>query len=296
MNFTDIFIHRPVLAMVVSLIILVMGIRSATVLNVMQYPYTENAVVTINTNFVGADPEVIAGFITTPLENSIAQANGIDYLISTSNLGTSTIQAYLRLNYDYHATLSEINTQITAVLNQLPAGTQPPAVSVAIGQTIDSMYIGFHSEVLPRNNITDYLLRVVQPKLQAVAGVQQAQILGIRQFALRAWLDPDKLSTYDLTAEDVSVALAANDFISTAGRTDGRMIAVNITVDTNLTSVDEFRNLVIKYANGALVRLSDVAEVELGAQSYNSSVSFDNNDANLYWNFSSTKCQCAVSD
>ncbi len=279
MKYTDIFIQRPVLATVVSLIILVLGVRSGFVLNVMQYPYTENAVVTINTNYVGANPEIIAGFITTPLENSIAQANGIDYMTSSSTLGTSTIQAYLRLNYDYNATLSEINTQISAVLNQLPPDTQPPAVSVAIGQTIDSMYLGFYSSVLGRNNITDYLIRVVQPKLQSVPGVQQAQILGMRQFALRAWLDPTKLAAYNLTAADVRAALAANDFIAAAGRTDGQMVAVNLAVDTNLTSVDEFRELIIKYQNGATVRLGDVATVSLGAQSYNSSVSFDENDA-----------------
>jgi multidrug efflux pump len=279
MKFTDIFIQRPVLATVLSLLILVVGIRAAFTLNVMEYPFTENAVVTITTNYVGADPEIIAGFITTPLENAIAQANGIDYMTSQSLLGTSTIQVYLRLNFDSNAALSQINSQITSVLNQLPANTQPPAVTVAIGQTIDSMYIGFYSDILPRTNISDYLIRVVQPKLQAVPGVQQAQILGIRQFALRAWLDPDKLSAYGLTANDVHAALAANDVISAAGRTDGQMIAVNLKVDTNLTSVDEFKKLVIKYQNGALVRLSDVATVSLGAQSYNYSVSFDSNDA-----------------
>lgn len=279
MKFTDIFIERPVLATVLSLLILVLGIRAAFTLNVMEYPYTQNAVVTINTYYVGADPETVAGFITTPLEQAIAQVNGIDYMTSQSSLGVSTIQVYLTLNYDANAAIAQINTQITSVLNQLPPNTQPPAVSVAVGQTIDSMYIGFYSDTLALTNITDYLIRVVQPKLQSVAGVQEAQILGMRQFALRAWLHPEKLAALNLTPTDVQNALSANDFISAAGRTDGQMMAVNLKVDTNLTSVEEFKKLVVKYQNGALVRLEDVATVSLGAQNYNSAVSFDGNDA-----------------
>ena len=178
MHFTDIFIRRPVLATVVSLLILVLGLRSIGLLGVRQYPFTQNAVVTVTTVYYGADPAVVAGFITTPLENSIAQANGIDYLTSSSTQSVSTIQANLRLNYDPNRALSEINTKVNAVLNQLPKETQQPVITVAIGETIDSMYIGFYSKVLPTNKMTDYLIRVVQPKLQAVEGVQTAEILG----------------------------------------------------------------------------------------------------------------------
>ncbi|MEA2781239.1 MAG: multidrug efflux pump, partial [Rhodospirillaceae bacterium] len=199
MNFTDIFIRRPVLATVVSLMILVLGLRAASSLPILQYPRTENAVVTVTTTFYGADPDVVAGFITTPLENAIAQANGIDYMSSTSQSGTSTITIYLRLNYDADKAMTEINTKINSVLNQLPAGTQQPIITVAIGQTIDSMYIGFSSKVLAPNQITDYLVRAVQPKLQAVQGVQTAELLGEKKLALRAWLDPQKLAAYGLT-------------------------------------------------------------------------------------------------
>lgn len=272
---TDIFIQRPVLATVVSLMILVLGLRSIGSLPVRQYPYTENAVVTVSTTFTGADPEVMAGFITTPLENSIAQANGIDYLTSASTQSTSNIQATLRLNYDSNKALTEINTKVNAVLYQLPRESQLPVLSVAIGETIDSMYIGFWSTVLPSNKITDYLVRVVQPKLQAVPGVQQAEILGSRQFALRAWLDPVKVSAYNLTAADVSNALAANDFISAPGRTDGQMVAVNLSADTGLHTVEQFSNLVLKAQNGAIVRLRDVAKIELGSENYNTRVRFD---------------------
>ena len=178
MRFTDIFIERPVLATVISLLILALGLRSLGLLPIRQYPYTENAVVTVTTAYIGADPDVIAGFITTTLENSIAQASGIDYMTSSSTQGTSTISANLLLNYDPLKAVSDITTKVNAVINQLPKGAQLPVITVAVGETIDAMYIGFYSDVLPLNKITDYLIRVVQPKLQAVNGVQIAEILG----------------------------------------------------------------------------------------------------------------------
>jgi multidrug efflux pump len=279
MRFTDLFIRRPVLATVVSLLILVLGLRSMGTLPIREYPETQNAVVTVSTTYFGADPALVSGFITTPLENSIAQANGIDYLTSSSTQGVSTIQAYLRLNYDYNKALTEINTKVNAVLNQLPREAQQPVISVAVGETIDSMYIGFNSVVLPTNKITDYLIRVVQPKLQAVDGVQTAEILGGKQFALRAWLDPQKMAAYGVTGTDVNNALAANDFISAVGRTKGQMVTVELTAATGLHTVEEFRDLVIKSQNGAIVRLDDVANVTLGAEDYDTAVAFDGKSA-----------------
>lgn len=279
MNITDLFIKRPVLATVISLMILALGLRSLFSLPILQYPFTENAIVTVSTAYTGADPDIIAGFITTPLENSIAQASGIDYMTSSSTEGTSTIQANLVLNYDPIKALSDINTKVNAVLNVLPQDSQPPVITVAIGQPIDSMYLGFYSKVLPNNSITDYLTRVVQPKLQAIQGVQKAEILGNRLFALRAWLDPVKLAGFGLTATDVSTALARNDFISAAGRTDGQMITVNLSTTTGLETVDQFKNMVIKNVGGAIIRLKDVANVTLGAQNYNTAVSFDGEPA-----------------
>jgi multidrug efflux pump len=279
MHFTDIFIRRPVLAVVISLFILVLGLRSVGLLKVREFPYTQNAVVTVTTIYTGSDPSIISGFITTPLENSIAQANGIDYLTSTSGQSQSVIQANLRLNYDPNNALTEINTRVNAVLNQLPRDAQVPIITVAIGETVDSMYIGFYSKVMPENKITDYLIRVVQPKLQAVEGVQTAEILGSRRFALRAWLDPAKMAAYGLTATDVSNALAANDFISAVGRTQGQMVTVNLNADTTLHSSEEFRDLIIKSQNGAIIRLGDVANVMLGSEDYDTSVSFDGDRA-----------------
>ena len=279
MNLTDIFIRRPILSTVVSLLLLVMGLRSLSELPVLQYPRTENAIVTITTAYYGADPEIVAGFITTPLENNIAQANGIDYISSTSQNGVSTITANLRLNFDPNKALTEINTKVNAILNQLPPETQPPVLSVKIGQTIDAMYIGFSSDVLPANKITDYLLRSVQPRLQAVEGVQTAEIIGGKNFSLRAWLDPTKLAAYSLTASDISAALVKNNYIAGLGTTKGQMVQVNLTASTSLHSVAEFEELIIKQQAGVIIRLKDVAKVTLGADDYEASVSFDGNKA-----------------
>lgn len=279
MQITDVFIRRPVLATVISLLILVLGLRSLSELPVRQYPLTQNAVVTVTTAYVGADPALIAGFITTPIENALSQANGVEYITSTSLQGVSTVHAVLILNYDANKALSEINTNVNAILNQLPPGAQQPAITIEIGETIAAMYIGFSSKVLSSNKITDYLIRIVQPKLQAIDGVQQAQVLGKREFALRAWLDPAKMSAYNLTATDVSNALANNNFISAVGRTEGQMITINLTADTDIDTVNEFNNLVLKSENGAIVRLGDVAKVNLGSDNYDISVSFDNKDA-----------------
>src|SRR5579883_32742 len=275
MSFTDIFIRRPVLAIVVSLMILVLGLKSMTSLPILQYPRTQNAVVTVTTTYYGADPAIIAGFITTPLENAIAQANGIDYMTSTSQSGTSTITVYLRLNYDSGKALTEINTKANSVLNQLPSGAQQPVLTVKIGQTIDAMYLGFSSDVLAPNQITDYLIRVVQPKLQAVSGVQTAELLGNKTFALRVWLDPTKLAAYGLTAADVSTALSSNDYIAGLGTTKGQMVQVNLTAATNLKSLQEFRDLVVKQVGSSNIKLSDVANVTLGSEDYDSSVAFN---------------------
>ncbi len=279
MHFTDLFIKRPVLASVVSLLILALGLRSLSLLPVMQFPFTQNAVITVTTTYTGADPTAVAAYITTPLENAIAQASGIDYMTSTSTENTSTIQCNLLLNYDALKAVADITTKVNSVLNSLPKNSQLPTISVAIGESIDSMYIGFDSTILPNNKINDYLLRVVQPKLQAVPGVQNAQILGNRQFAMRAWIDPVKLAGFGLTADQVSNALYNNDIVSAAGRTDGSMVTNNISADTSLSTVDQFKNLIVKQQNDSFIRLKDVSTVSLGAQNYDTGVSFDGKSA-----------------
>ncbi|TKC87976.1 multidrug efflux protein [Trinickia terrae] len=274
MNFTDIFIRRPVLAAVVSLLILVLGLRSLASLKVSEYPQTENAVVTITTAYYGASADTVAGFITQPLEAAIAQAQGIDYLSSSSITGASVITATLRLNYDANRALTEINTQIASVRNQLPPQAQQPVLTIEIGQTTDAMYMGFYSGVLPSNNVTDYLLRVVKPKLDSIEGVQTAEVLGGRQFALRAWLDSTRMAAHGVTAQDVYTALGNNNYLATLGTTKGQMVSVDLNAGTDLHTVDDFKQLVVKQKNGAIVRLEDVANVVLGADNYDFNVAF----------------------
>jgi multidrug efflux pump len=274
MKFTDLFIRRPVLAVVVSLLILVLGLRSVGSLPVNQYPHTENAVVTISTVYYGADAATVAGFITQPLESAIAQAQGIDYISSASTTGLSTITATLRLNYDSNRALTEISTQVNSVKNQLPPQAQQPVLTVQVGQTVDAMYMGFYSNVIPTNGVTDYLVRVVKPKLDSLPGVQTAEIVGGRQFALRAWLDASKLAAYNVTAQDVFTALGNNNYLAAVGTSKGQMITVDMTAGTDLHSVEEFRQLAIKQVGDSIVRLEDVAQVTLGAENYDLNVAF----------------------
>jgi multidrug efflux pump len=275
MSFTDIFIRRPVLSVVISLVILVLGIKAFTSMSVRQYPATQNAVVTISTTYSGASAETIAGFITTPIEKAVAQASGIDYMTSSSTMGTSTIYVNLKLNYDTAKALSEIITLVNSVKNQMPSSAQSSVITIAVGDTLDAMYISFNSTSLPQNKITDYLIRVVQPQMQAIDGVQEAEIRGEKRFAVRVWLKPEKLAAYGVTASDVSTALADNDYLSAVGTTRGQMVQVNLLASTNLEDVDAFKNLVIKESNGGYVRLSDVANISLGAEDYTAKALFD---------------------
>jgi multidrug efflux pump len=274
MKFTDLFIQRPVLSAVVSLLILVLGLRAIFQLPVSQFPQTENAVVTISTTYYGADAATVAGFITQPLEAAVAQAQGIDYLSSSSSTGISVITATLRLNYDSSRAMTEINTQVNSVKNQLPPQAQQPVISVAVGQQIDAMYLGYFSDTIAANSVTDYLIRVVQPKLNAIDGVQTAEVLGARQFALRAWLDPVRMAAQGVSADDVYAALGANNYLAAVGQSKGQMVTVDLAANTDVQSLDGFRHLVVKKQGDALVRLEDVANVVLGAENYDFNVAF----------------------
>ncbi|QWE08583.1 efflux RND transporter permease subunit [Polynucleobacter ibericus] len=274
MNWTDIFIRRPVLSIVVSALVLIFGLKAIGSLPVNQYPQTQNAIVTITTAYYGADPETIAGFITQPLEASIAQAQGIDYLSSASVSGVSTIVATLKLNYDSNAALTQIQTQISAVKNQLPTQAQQPILTVQVGQSTAAMYMGFYSDELPNNAITDYLLRVVKPKLDSVEGVQNAEITGGRKFALRAWLDREKMAGLGVGADDVYSAMSANNYLSAVGSTKGDMVSVDLVAGTDLHTLEEFRKLIIKKDSVNIVYLEQVANVTLGSEDYNTNVAF----------------------
>ena len=274
-SFTDLFIRRPVLATVVSLIILIAGLQAIRSLNVRQYPRSENATITVATVYVGASANLVRGFVTQPLERAIAAADGIDYMESASKLGLSTITVHLRLNYDSKKALAEISSKVDQVRNDLPPEAEIPTLTIATADSqFASCYLSFTSDILEANQITDYLTRVVQPRLTALEGVQTADILGGRTFAMRIWLKPDRLAAFNISPNEVRTALAANNFLSAVGQTKGSLVSVNLTANTDLRSVDEFKNLVVRRNGDQLVRLSDIADVVLGAEDYNSEVRF----------------------
>ena len=280
MKFTDLFIRRPVLALVVSLVITIAGLQAIRTLNVRQYPRSENAAVTVTTAYVGASAELVRGFITTPLERAIAAADGIDYIESQSAKGISTIKVRLKLNYDSTKALSEISSKVDQVRNDLPPEAEVPIINIESADSeFASAYLSFSSDVLLQNQITDYLMRVVQPRLSAVEGVQRADILGARTFAMRIWLKPERMAAFNITPTQVRQALAANNYLSAVGQTKGALLQVNLTANTNLQTVDEFRKLVIRQQDGAMVRLTDIADVVLGAEDYDTEVRFSGQTA-----------------
>ncbi|HLR17224.1 MAG TPA: efflux RND transporter permease subunit [Alcanivoracaceae bacterium] len=274
MRFTDLFVEKPVLAWVVSLFILLLGIRAMTELNVRQYPELQNATITVTTPYVGADADLIQGFITSPLEREVATADGIDYIVSTSVGGASLIQAFLRLDADPNAVLTQVAAKVNKMRGELPEEAEDPVIDMVEGDTTAAMYLAFYSDILDNNQTTDYLMRVVEPLLSTVPGVQKADILGARTFAMRIWLDAKKMAALGVTASDVFGALRANNVLSAVGATKGAKVSIDLTAQTDLNTVEEFEELIVHEADGATVRIRDIAEVELGAESYSTTVSF----------------------
>jgi multidrug efflux pump len=280
MKITDLFIRRPVIAIVVNLIIVIAGAQAIRSLNVRQYPRSENATVTVTTAYVGANAQLVRGFITTPLERVIAAADGIDYIESDSKQNVSTIRAHLRLNYDANRALSEISSKVDQVRRDLPPEAEVPILNIESADSqFASAYLSFSSEFLKQNEITDYLVRIVQPRLSAVEGVQRADILGARTFAMRIWLKSDRMAALNISPVQVRQALAANNYLAAVGQTKGSLVQVNLTANTDLRSVEEFKQMVIRESQGAVVRLSDVADVVLGAEDYDVAVNFNGQTA-----------------
>ncbi|MGE5278513.1 MAG: efflux RND transporter permease subunit [Acidobacteriota bacterium] len=280
MKLTDLFIRRPVLAIVVNLVILIAGLRAIRSLSVRQFPRSDIAVVQVTTVYVGANADLVRGFITTPLERVIASADGIDYIESSSAQGVSTITVHLKLNYDTNAALTQIQAKVAQVRNDLPPEAQAPVIDLQTAESqFAAMYLGFSSTDLDQNQITDYLVRIVQPKLTAISGVQRADILGGRTFAMRAWLKPEKMAALGISPSQVRDALAANNYLSALGKTKGSMVSVNLVANTDLQSVEEFKQLVVKEDKGVVVRLGEIADVVLGAEDYESDVRFNRQTA-----------------
>jgi len=280
MKLTDLFIRRPVLALVVNLVILIAGLQAVRSLSVRQYPRSDIAVVRVATAYIGANADLVRGFITTPLERVIASADGIDYLESSSAQGLSTITVHLKLNYDTNAALTQIQAKVAQVRNDLPPEAEAPEIELETADNqFASMYLGFSSAALDQNQITDYLTRVVQPRLSAINGVQRADILGDRTFAMRVWLKPDKMAALGIAPSAVSDALARNNVLSALGRTKGSMVSVNLIANTDLRTAEEFRQLVVKEDKGTVVRLGEIADVVLGAENYDEDVRFNGQTA-----------------
>jgi multidrug efflux pump len=280
MKFTDLFVKRPVLAMVVNLVILIAGLQSIRSLSVRQYPRSDIAVIQVTTVYVGANADLVRGFITTPIERVIASADGIDYMESTSAQGLSTIQVHLKINYDTTAALTQIQAKVAQVRNDLPPDAQIPVIDLQTADTqFAAMYLGFSSAELDQNQITDYLTRVVQPKLSAISGVQRADILGDRTFAMRIWLKPEQMAARGVSPSDVRDALSKNNYLSALGNTKGSMVSVNLVANTDLRTPDEFRQMVVKQDNGVVVRLGEIADVQLGAENYDQDVRFNGQTA-----------------
>ncbi len=279
MVFTDIFIKRPVLSVVVSLLILLIGLNAAINLPIRQYPKLSNTVITVTTSYPGASPDLMQGFITTPIEQAVASAEGVDYITSSSVQGTSTISVYVKLNVDPNQALTEVLSKVNSVKYLIPKESNDPVILKSTGQTTAVMYIGFSSDELTGSAISDYMTRVVQPILSTVDGVASADILGNQQFAMRIWLDPARMAGRGVSAGDIATAIQANNFQAAAGQSKGYFTVSNVSTNTDLTNLDQFRRMTVKAKDGALVRIEDVATVELAAQSTDASVALDGQHA-----------------
>jgi len=280
MKITDLFIRRPVLAIVVNLVIIIAGLQAIRSLNVRQYPRSENSAVTVTTTYVGASADLVRGFVTTPLERAIAAADGIEYMESQSTLGVSTIKVRLKINFDATRALAEISSKVDQVRRDLPPEAEVPVINIESADSqFASAYLSFTSDILKQNEITEYLVRIVQPRLTAIEGVQRADVLGGRTFAMRIWLKPDRMAALNISPAQVRQALAANNSLSALGHSKGSLIQVNLTANTNLSTVDEFRQLALRDQNGAIVRLGEIADVTLGAEDYDAEVRFSGQTA-----------------
>ena len=274
-SFTDIFIRRPVLASVVSLLILLVGLQAAFKLQIRQYPELSQTTITITTAYPGANADLVKGFLTTPIEQAVASAEGIDTLVSNSQQNTSLITLNMRLNANPDRAVADVLSKIQQVKSQLPRDALDPVVVKQTGQGFALLYLSFNSDVLTASQITDYITRVVQPRLQTIDGVANAQILGGQNFAMRIWLDPTKMAARAVTASDIRAALIANNFTSAAGQIKSDYTQTSINALTSLDTAQAFSQLVVSARGDALVRLADVAKVELGPASVDASSVFD---------------------
>jgi multidrug efflux pump len=266
-SFTDIFIKKPVLAVVINLIILAVGWRSISALAVRQYPRLESSAIVITTAYVGASAETVRGFITTPVEQAVSAIDGIDYIESMSHAGVSVVTVHLRLNHSSNDALAEISARLNQVRSTLPPDAEAPAVDIQrTDKPYATFYISFTSDQLSLMQLDDYLVREIQPELQTIAGVQRVGVEGRRELAMRIWLDAAKMESLDITPREVWDSLSRNNFLAAVGRTKGRDVQVDLLTDTDLKAAPEFESLIVRDREGTMVRLKDIARVELGSE------------------------------
>ncbi|QHH92662.1 MexW/MexI family multidrug efflux RND transporter permease subunit [Acinetobacter gyllenbergii] len=279
MKFTDLFVKRPVLALVVSTLILLAGLFSLNKLPIRQYPLLESSTISISTEYPGASAELMQGFVTQPIAQAVSSVEGIDYLSSSSVQGRSVITLRMQLNRDSTQALTEVMAKVNQVRYKLPEQAFDPVIERSSGESTDVAYIGFSSEQLSMPELTDYLSRVVEPMLSTIEGVAKVQPYGSQRLAMRIWLDADRLASRGVTAADVASAIRQNNYQAAPGQIKGELVVSNVNVSTELTNIQDFKNLVIRNDGQNLIRLQDVATVELGAASTETSASMDGQPA-----------------
>ncbi|HST60698.1 MAG TPA: efflux RND transporter permease subunit, partial [Longimicrobium sp.] len=266
-SFTDIFIKHPVLAIVVNLVLVLVGWRALSSLPVQQYPQIESSSVVITTVYYGASAETVRGFLTTPIERAVSAISGVDHLESTSRAGMSTVTVRLKLNHNTTAALAEVTARLQQVRSELPPDAEPPAVEVQrADRPYGTFYLSFSSKERDAPALTDWLTRSVQPQLATLEGVQRVTFEGARPLAMRVWIEPDRLAAHNLAPGDVHAALQRNNYLAAVGQTRSDQIQVNLLANTDLRTAEEFADLIVAERGGAIVRLRDVARVELGAE------------------------------
>ncbi len=279
MRFIDIFIKRPILSTVISLLIVVAGLGTAFTLQVRQYPYMDNATIVVTTAYPGANPSIIQGFVTTPLERSVGSADGIDYMSSQSVLGTSTIKINVKLGEDPNNVLSQVVQKVNSVLNQLPKAAESPSIMMRSGNSFPSLILSLTSNVINKRQISAYIDNQLTPTLQSMGGISQVLVWGKKKYAMRIWLNYKQMTRLHVTSKEVADALKANSIIAAGGRIKGPYFNVTLNPKTNLTTPQQYQKMIVKNVHGHLVRLQDIAKVKLGNESYDSDVSYNGQGA-----------------
>ena len=273
--FTDLFIKRPVLSLVISVMIVLLGAQAFFEIQVRQYPELETSVISITTAYPGASAELIQGFISTPIQQAVSSTAGIDYLRSSSSNSVSTVEVHMKLGIDADIALTEVSTKVSSIREELPAEAQDPVIAKTSATGFALAYYGFYSKTLSDVEVTDYLLRTIQPALSTIKGVAQAEILGGKTYSMRIWMDPIRMAALKVSAADIVNAIGAENYQSAAGQTRSSLVQTNVNLITDTADPEIFKRFIIRDEGANAVRLGEVADVALGAENYDSLVMFD---------------------